>query len=108
MPRPIIAVSIVLAAAATAAGQFRTAVDVVRVEALVADDGRPIAGLSAADFRLTDDGVEQAITVRPLAGTDIDVVVALDTSASAGRVWSTCATQPPRCSAVSPRTTAPR
>ena len=81
-----VAVSLVLAAAATVAGQFRTAVDVVRVEALVADDGRPIAGLSAADFRLNDDGVEQAITVRPLAGAEIDVVVALDTSGSVSGV----------------------
>ena len=40
MSRLIVAVSIVLAAASTVAGQFRTAVDVVRVEALVADNGR--------------------------------------------------------------------
>ena len=82
MSRPIVAVSIVVAAASTVAGQFRTAVDVVRVEALVADNGRPIAGLSAADFTLTDDGARQAITVRPLAGAEIDVVVVLDTSES--------------------------
>ena len=82
MSSPIVAVSIVLAAASTVVGQFRTAVDVVRVEALVADGGRPVAGLSAADFTLTDDGARQAITVRPLAGAEIDVVVVLDTSES--------------------------
>lgn len=68
---------------AAGAGQFRASVDVVRVEALVADGGgRPIAGLTAADFRLTDSGVPQTVTVRPLADAAIDVVIALDTSLS--------------------------
>ncbi len=69
--------------AVTVSGQFRASVDVVRVEALVADSGgRPIAGLTVADFRLTDNGAAQTLTVRPLIDAEIDVVVALDTSLS--------------------------
>jgi hypothetical protein len=65
-----------------AAPQFRASVDAVRVEALVLDHGRPVAGLTAADFVVTDDGVRQAIAVRPLAREPIDVAIALDVSAS--------------------------
>ena len=49
--------------------QFRTNVDVVRVEALVLDDGRPVAGLTAADFVVTDNGAAQSVRVRAIAGT---------------------------------------
>ena len=49
--------------AVTVSGQFRASVDVVRIEALVADSGgRPIAGLTVADFRLTDNGAAQTLT----------------------------------------------
>jgi len=71
-----------------AAPQFRASVDVVRVEALVLDkgrqgqQGRPVAGLTAADFVVTDNGARQAIAVRPLAREPIDVTIALDISAS--------------------------
>jgi VWFA-related protein len=62
--------------------QFRASVDVVRIEALAVERGRPIGGLTAADFRLTDNGAAQTITVRPLGAEGVDVVVALDTSGS--------------------------
>jgi VWFA-related protein len=71
-----------LSIALGAAPQFRTSVDVVRVEALVLDDGKPVAGLAAADFALTDNGVPQTIAVRALGSQPIDVVVALDVSSS--------------------------
>jgi VWFA-related protein len=64
------------------AAQFRASVDAVRVEALVIDDGRPVAGLTAADFVVTDNGARQVIAVRPLAREPIDVTIALDVSAS--------------------------
>jgi VWFA-related protein len=83
MPRLLLVLSIVAGGAATATAQFRASVDVVRVEALVADaGGRPIGGLTAADFQLTDNGAPQTIAVRPLADAEIDVVIALDTSLS--------------------------
>lgn len=73
----------VLAAVATgAAPQFRTTVDAVRVEALITDDGRPVAGLTAGDLVLTDNGAPQTIRVRPLGRDPIDVAIALDVSGS--------------------------
>jgi VWFA-related protein len=69
-------------AAALLAGQFRASVDVVRLDALVLQNGRPVAGLGAADFAVTDNGAPQVIEVRPVERLPIDVVVALDTSDS--------------------------
>jgi VWFA-related protein len=83
MPRLLLVLAIVAGCAATARGQFRASVDVVRVDALATDAaGRPLAGLTAADFRLSDNGEPQQIAVRPVADAEIDVVIALDTSAS--------------------------
>ena len=70
------------AVALTAAPQFRASVDVVRIEALVLDGDARSAGLSAADFAVTDNGVPQTIAVRALARQAIDVAIALDTSGS--------------------------
>jgi len=71
-----------LVGAATAAPQFRASVDVVRIEALVLNRGRPVAGLGAGDFTVTDNGARQTIAVRALAGQPIDVAIALDVSGS--------------------------
>lgn len=62
--------------------QFRANIDVVRIEALVTDDGRPVAGLTADDLVLTDNGTPQTIRVRPLGRDPIDVAIALDVSGS--------------------------
>ena len=80
MIRALIVVS--LALPAIAPPQFRASVDVVRLEALVLQNGRPVAGLSAADFTVTDNGAPQTITVRALARQPIDVAIALDVSSS--------------------------
>ncbi len=77
-----LSLAIALAVGTTAAPQFRASVDVVRIEALVLDRSRPVAGLSAADFRVTDNGVPQTIAVQALARQPIDVAVALDVSSS--------------------------
>jgi len=83
MPTPPIALALTVAAVAAGSAQFRTSVDVVRVEALVVDRRQqPIGGLTPGDFALTDCGVAQTIAVRPLGDADIDVLVALDTSSS--------------------------
>jgi VWFA-related protein len=74
--------TVVVAVAGPAAVQFRASVDVVRIEALVLDRGRPVPGLSAQDFVVTDGGVAQTIAVRALAHQPIDVAIALDTSDS--------------------------
>ena len=62
---------------------FRVNVDLVRVDALVTERGRPVAGLTAADFELKDNDVPQDIQLATLTGT-VQVVLALDTSRSVG------------------------
>ena len=64
------------------APQFRTEANAVRIEALVLEDGRPVAGLTAADLVVTDNGRPQTIRVRPLEREPIDVALALDVSDS--------------------------
>ena len=76
------ALAVALALAAVAPPQFRTEVDAVRIEALVLDKGRPVAGLAAADFVVTDNGQPQTVRVRPLEHEPIDVAIALDVSGS--------------------------
>jgi VWFA-related protein len=71
-----------LALATIAPPQFRASVDVVRIEALVLENGRPVAGLGARDFTVTDNGAAQTIAVRALARQPIDVAIALDVSSS--------------------------
>jgi VWFA-related protein len=65
---------------------FRANADVVTVDVSVQRGGRPVAGLEAADFDLTDNGVRQDITLS--YGTlPVDVTVLLDISGSvAGQV----------------------
>ena len=61
---------------------FRTSADVVAVEAAVRRDRRPVAGFTAADFELLDNGVPQEITDVSYEKLPIDVTVLLDVSAS--------------------------
>jgi VWFA-related protein len=64
--------------------RFRSGVDAVRVDVLVADGNRPVGGLTADDFELRDSGVRQRIEAIDLGGVPLSVVLALDTSES---VW---------------------
>ena len=82
MIRALLALPLAVAVTVTAPPQFRASVDVVRIEALVLDKGRPVAGLGAGDFTVTDNGAAQTITVRALARQPIDVAIALDVSSS--------------------------
>lgn len=54
----------------------------VRVDVLVTDGHKPVAGLTAGDFELRDDGVAQHVEVADPADVPINAVLALDTSAS--------------------------
>jgi VWFA-related protein len=56
----------------------------VRVDALVTDktSGRPIGGLTAADFEVRDNGVVQTVSVIDSANVPINAVLAFDMSAS--------------------------
>jgi hypothetical protein len=67
-------------AAQTPTGQtFRTAVDVVRIDATVRTGNTPVVGLTAADFVLTDNGVRQTIEAVALEAVPIDVTIVVDT-----------------------------
>lgn len=61
---------------------FRAAANIVRVDTLVTERGKPIAKLTPDDFELYDNGVRQQVTMATIEDVDIDVVLALDTSRS--------------------------
>jgi Ca-activated chloride channel homolog len=61
---------------------FRASADVVTVDVSVQRDRRPVAGLTAADFELLDNGVAQEITEIAYEKLPIDVTLLLDVSAS--------------------------
>jgi VWFA-related protein len=71
-------------APATGAPQqtFRSGVDLVRVDALVSDGKRVVAGLKAGDFELRDNGVLQTIDDIALESVPLTVTFVLDTSGS--------------------------
>ena len=54
----------------------------VRVDVLVTDGRNPVGGLTAPDFELRDNGVLQTIDVVEASDVPVNVVLALDTSAS--------------------------
>ena len=66
--------------------RFRSGVDAVRVDALVTDGKRPIAGLAAADFELRDNGVPQRITDVSRETLPLNIISVLDVSGSVAGV----------------------
>jgi len=65
------------------APQFASGVDLVEVYATVTDArGEPVAGLTAADFEVSEDGVAERITVFAPGEFPLSVVVAIDRSFS--------------------------
>ena len=61
---------------------FRVGVDAVRVDALVLDGNRPVAGLTAADFELLDSGVPQRVDSITFEDVPLSLMLALDASGS--------------------------
>jgi VWFA-related protein len=61
---------------------FAVGVRNVNLDVLVTRGGRPIAGLSAKDFIVTDNGVRQEVEIVAHEDTAVDAILALDTSAS--------------------------
>ena len=61
---------------------FGVEVTVVYVDAFVRDGNEPVAGLTAADFALTDDGVPQEVELVSTESLPLRTVLVLDTSAS--------------------------
>ncbi len=65
------------------AGQtFRSGVDAVEVDVLVTDRNRPVAGLTAEDFELRDNGVVQHIDAIALGDVPVTLMLVLDVSES--------------------------
>lgn len=67
-----------------AAPTFRTRGEGVRIDVLVTDRERPVAGLATKDFTLTDHGIGQVVEAASLATLPLDVILVLDLSVSLG------------------------
>ena len=76
------AAAFAVALSATASGQFRSATELVSVDVLVTDGRSPIAGLTAADFELTDNGAPQTVEQIYVEQLPLNVVMVLDSSGS--------------------------
>jgi VWFA-related protein len=61
---------------------FSTNVESVRVDVLVTQNGRPVRGLAPGDFELRDNGVPQTVDLVSDEEIPLNVVMALDMSAS--------------------------
>lgn len=61
---------------------FRTVTDLVSVDVSVRSGNRPVIGLRAADFEVTDNGVVQQIDLVDPGAVPLDVTIALDLSGS--------------------------
>jgi Ca-activated chloride channel family protein len=66
----------------TESPKFSSRVDVVRVDALVMERGRPVTGLRVEDFEIWDNGVPQRIASASFEQIPLCVVLALDVSGS--------------------------
>jgi VWFA-related protein len=76
-------VAFVAALSSTPSGQqFRSGAELVSVDVLVTDGRSPIAGLTAADFELTDNGVPQTVEQIYVEQLPLNVVMVLDRSGS--------------------------
>lgn len=62
--------------------QFTSRVELVRIDTLVTAGGKPVRGLSAADFEVRDNGILQRIRLEDAGVSQLDVILALDLSAS--------------------------
>ena len=69
-------------AALSQAPTFRTGVERVQVDVSATRGGRPVAGLTAADFVLTDNGVSPQIESALVEDAALSVQLVLDTSSS--------------------------
>ena len=81
-PRLVLTACLVLAMAQATPPRFRSGVEVVRVNVLVTDGNRPVAGLTAADFELRDSRVVQQVESATLTDIPVSMSLVLDTSES--------------------------
>jgi VWFA-related protein len=81
----VVAVAVGAVLSTGTAGQqltFSAATRLVRVDVLVTEEGRPVGGLTAADFEVFDNGVKQSVSLVAADAQPLDVVLALDMSRS--------------------------
>jgi Ca-activated chloride channel homolog len=71
-----------VSAVVSAAQTFTSRIEAVRVDVLVTENGRPVSGLTPADFEVLDEGVSQQVTLASFEKIPLNVVLALDMSAS--------------------------
>jgi Ca-activated chloride channel family protein len=77
-----IAVALLLPLLQNGRAVFRSTAEEVRVDALVTDGHRPVAGLTATNFELKDSGVVQTIESVEISELPFSLQLALDTSSS--------------------------
>jgi VWFA-related protein len=84
LSRPLIALLIAAAAAEGLAARqtFTSRIDAVRIDVLVTENGRPLLGLTPDDFEVLDNGVRQRVDLASFEQIPLNVVLALDMSAS--------------------------
>ena len=73
---------VALLAALAQAPTFSSRVDVVRVDVLVTDNGKPVTGLTPGDFEILDSGVTQQVDLVSFDQVPLNVVLAFDMSNS--------------------------
>jgi VWFA-related protein len=69
-------------AALAQAPSFSSEIEAVRVDVLVTDNGKLVQGLEPADFEILDNGVPQKVDLASFEEIPLNVVLALDMSAS--------------------------
>lgn len=77
-----LALVLLAAAPAQAPPTFSARVDAVYVDVFVTEGRRPVAGLSAQDFELRDNGVRQDVELVAVEATPLDTFLVLDASGS--------------------------
>jgi VWFA-related protein len=77
--KSLIAISLALMAAQQT---FRSGVDLVTMNVAVRRNGAMVTGLTARDFRLTDNGIEQRVEVSVADAVPADISLLIDTSGS--------------------------
>ena len=82
---PLFLGALVAYAGAEPYGQFTSGVKLVEVYATVTDrQGEPIAGLTAADFRIVEDGAGQTISAFAAGAFPLSMAIGVDRSFSMG------------------------
>ena len=85
MMRALVLVVALLGAVPGAATQqplFKSGVEVVRIDVSVMQGGTPVAGLTAANFTVTDNGIPQALDSVSLDRVPLSLTMVFDTSSS--------------------------